>query len=117
MYEELAKNAKTRIPATLGLSQSFESVGNYERALEVIESLLKATPKTGSNSGSGAKWRSRRRLRRIAQGRSQAAALGAHMLSHREADGDADADPDGDGSVPVALHGRSPSFTARRQVP
>jgi cellulose synthase operon protein C len=45
MYEALAKNAKTRLPATLGLSQALESTGEYEKAQQVIETLLKDEPK------------------------------------------------------------------------
>ncbi len=45
MYEALAKNAKTRLPATLGLSLALESQGEYDKAQLVIETLLKDEPK------------------------------------------------------------------------
>src|SRR5262245_22322517 len=40
-YENLAKDAKERVEATLGISRCLESQGEYDRALEVIESLQK----------------------------------------------------------------------------
>lgn len=45
MYETLVKNAKTRLPATLGLSLAWESQGEYDKAQQVIETLLKDEPK------------------------------------------------------------------------
>ncbi len=45
IYEDLAKNAKTRHAATLGLSRALESQGAYDKAQSVIETLLKETPK------------------------------------------------------------------------
>src|SRR5437667_12807698 len=44
MYEALAKDAKTRLPATLGLSQALESQGDHAQAQSVIETLLKDLP-------------------------------------------------------------------------
>lgn len=45
MYEALAKDAKTRHTATLGLSKALESQGEYDKAEAVIEALRKTTPK------------------------------------------------------------------------
>jgi tetratricopeptide (TPR) repeat protein len=45
LYEELAKDAKTRVPATVGLSRALESRGEYDKALEAIDAALKDTPK------------------------------------------------------------------------
>lgn len=45
MYETLAKDPKTRLPATLGLSRALEATGEYEKAQEVVETLIKADPK------------------------------------------------------------------------
>ncbi|MSU79809.1 MAG: tetratricopeptide repeat protein [Gemmataceae bacterium] len=45
IYEDLAKNAKTRYAATLGLSKALESQGGYDKAQSVIELLLKEMPK------------------------------------------------------------------------
>src|ERR1017187_1943872 len=44
-YEALAKDAKLRHPATLGLSRAWESKGEYEKAQAIIEKLLKEMPK------------------------------------------------------------------------
>jgi tetratricopeptide (TPR) repeat protein len=44
LYEALVKNAKTRLPATLGLSRASESQGAYEQAQKVVEDLLKELP-------------------------------------------------------------------------
>src|SRR5436190_19487821 len=40
-YESLAKDAKTKIPATIGLSRACESLGQYEKALAVVDDALK----------------------------------------------------------------------------
>src|SRR5947208_3425393 len=40
-FESLAKDAKTKIPATIGLSRSRQSLGQYEKALAVIDDALK----------------------------------------------------------------------------
>ena len=45
MYEELAKNGKERLAATLGLSQALESQGEYDKALKAVEGLLKEKAK------------------------------------------------------------------------
>lgn len=45
MYEVLVKDPKTRREATLGLSQAWESQGEYDKAEKVIDDLLKDTPK------------------------------------------------------------------------
>jgi cellulose synthase operon protein C len=45
MYQMLAKNAKTRQPATLGLSKALESQGEYDKAQKAIEALLIDMPK------------------------------------------------------------------------
>lgn len=45
MYEDLAKDAKTRHEATLGLSRAWESQGEYDKAEKVVEALLKDMPK------------------------------------------------------------------------
>src|ERR1022692_390257 len=45
MYETLAKDAETRHAATLGLSRAWESQGEYDKAQNVIEVLIKGEPK------------------------------------------------------------------------
>ena len=45
MYQTLVKNPKTRFAATLGLSKALEIQGEYDKAQQVIESLLKEEPK------------------------------------------------------------------------
>jgi len=45
LYEELAKDAKTRVPATVGLSRALESKGEYDKALEAIDTALKDNAK------------------------------------------------------------------------
>jgi tetratricopeptide (TPR) repeat protein len=45
LYEELAKDAKTRAPATIGLSRVMQSKGEYEKALEVLDAALKDNAK------------------------------------------------------------------------
>jgi len=44
-YETLAKDAKLRSAATIGLSRTLESEGEYDKALEVIASIRKDMPK------------------------------------------------------------------------
>jgi Flp pilus assembly protein TadD len=44
-YEDLAKNAKTRGPATAGFSRALQSQGEYDKALTVVETALKALPR------------------------------------------------------------------------
>ncbi|MGL4550630.1 MAG: tetratricopeptide repeat protein [Gemmataceae bacterium] len=44
-YEELAKDAKLRGPASVGLSRALESQGSYDKALEVIDQAAKDLPK------------------------------------------------------------------------
>jgi tetratricopeptide (TPR) repeat protein len=45
LYEELARDAKTRAPAAIGVSRCLESKGEYDKALEGIEAALKDAPK------------------------------------------------------------------------
>ncbi|HEY7326508.1 MAG TPA: tetratricopeptide repeat protein [Gemmataceae bacterium] len=45
MFEMLAKDAKLRPPATVGLSRALESEGEYDKALEVISGALSDHPK------------------------------------------------------------------------
>ena len=45
LYTELAKAAPTKVKATIGLSRALEAVGEYDRALAAVESLLKTVPK------------------------------------------------------------------------
>ncbi|HEY7153709.1 MAG TPA: tetratricopeptide repeat protein [Gemmataceae bacterium] len=44
-YEALAKDAKLRPVAVVGLSRTLESEGEYDKALAVVESALKDSPK------------------------------------------------------------------------
>jgi tetratricopeptide (TPR) repeat protein len=44
-YEALARDAKLRAAATVGLSRALESEGEYDKALAVIEAALKDSPK------------------------------------------------------------------------
>ncbi len=44
-YELLVKDAKTRLPATFGLSKTLQSIGEYDKAQQVVETLLKDEPK------------------------------------------------------------------------
>jgi tetratricopeptide (TPR) repeat protein len=48
MYETLAKDAKVRSPATVGLSRALESVGEYDKALEAVTAALKDEPKNAA---------------------------------------------------------------------
>jgi tetratricopeptide (TPR) repeat protein len=41
IYEEVVKDAKQKIPATIGLSKALQSKGEYDKALEVIDAALK----------------------------------------------------------------------------
>jgi cellulose synthase operon protein C len=45
MFETLAKNAKQRAAATVGLSRALESAGEYDKALDVIEAALRDSTK------------------------------------------------------------------------
>jgi tetratricopeptide (TPR) repeat protein len=45
LYETLAKDAKQRAAATVGLSRALESEGEYEKALEVVTAALQEIPK------------------------------------------------------------------------
>jgi cellulose synthase operon protein C len=45
MFEMLAKDAKPRAAATIGLSRTLESEGEYDKALAVVEAALKDSPK------------------------------------------------------------------------
>jgi cellulose synthase operon protein C len=45
MFETLAKDAKLRAAATIGLSRALESEGEYDKALAIIEAALKDSPK------------------------------------------------------------------------
>jgi len=45
-YEALAKDPKTRIPATIGLSRAWESAGEYDKALQVVTDALAADAKS-----------------------------------------------------------------------
>jgi len=47
-YEKLAKEPKTVVPATVGISRAHESTGEYDKALAVVEALLKQNPKDDS---------------------------------------------------------------------
>lgn len=40
-YEELLKNPKTRVAAALGISKAFQSQGEYDKSLQVVETALK----------------------------------------------------------------------------
>lgn len=44
-FEELVKDAKLLVPASIGLSRALQSQGEYDRALTVVEAALKARPK------------------------------------------------------------------------
>src|SRR5579883_1071854 len=48
MFETLAKDAKQRPAATVGLSRALESEGEYDEALEVVAAALKDHPKDAS---------------------------------------------------------------------
>src|ERR1043166_3872338 len=44
-YEELAKNPAHRVAATVGLSQTWQSQGEYDKALAVLDTALRDLPK------------------------------------------------------------------------
>src|SRR5262249_29421933 len=44
-YEELAKNPAHRAAATVGLSQTWQSQGEYDKALAVLDAALRDLPK------------------------------------------------------------------------
>jgi tetratricopeptide (TPR) repeat protein len=44
LYEKLAKDARLRPLAAIGLSKTWESQGDYDKALAVVEAALKDTP-------------------------------------------------------------------------
>ena len=45
LYEDLAKDPKTRTDAIVGQSRALEGVGEYDKALDVVEAALKDAPK------------------------------------------------------------------------
>ena len=45
LYEKLAKDGKQRIPVTIGLSRTWQSQGEYDKALAVVDAVLKDSPK------------------------------------------------------------------------
>ena len=45
LYEDLAKDAKSKVEAVAGKSRALESVGEYDKALEAVEAALKDAPK------------------------------------------------------------------------
>src|SRR5262245_38028685 len=45
LYQALAKEAKIKAPATVGLSRAWQSEGEYDKALAVVEDALKGLPK------------------------------------------------------------------------
>ncbi len=45
MFEILVKDAKVRVPATLGLSKTLETIGEYDKAQQIVENLIKDEPK------------------------------------------------------------------------
>src|SRR5438552_1264146 len=44
LYQELAKDTKTRDAAVIGMSRCFQSQGQYDKALATIDEALKAGP-------------------------------------------------------------------------
>lgn len=44
-YEELLKNAKTRAAAAIGISKTYQSQGEYDKALGAVETALQDEPK------------------------------------------------------------------------
>src|SRR5262249_30919871 len=44
LYEEVAKDAKQKAVATVGLSRALESKGEYDKALEALDASLKDDP-------------------------------------------------------------------------
>src|SRR3954471_17163226 len=51
LYEAVAKDPKSRVPAVIGISKALESQGHYDKALDVIDVALKSTPKDGDLLG------------------------------------------------------------------
>jgi tetratricopeptide (TPR) repeat protein len=47
-YETLAKEPKLRVAATIGICQSLQSEGHYDKALALVESVLKDEPKSAN---------------------------------------------------------------------
>lgn len=50
-YAALLKQAKTRVPAAVGLSRSWQSEGEYDKALQVIDAALKDDPNSADLHG------------------------------------------------------------------
>src|SRR5437660_12760433 len=48
LYEDLAKDAKLTTDAVIGQSRALESVGEYDKALDVVEAAQKDAPKEGA---------------------------------------------------------------------
>src|SRR6266542_4320541 len=44
-YKELANDDKSRVEATLGMSHCLQSEGEYDKSLDVIDTLLKDRPR------------------------------------------------------------------------
>jgi cellulose synthase operon protein C len=44
LYEQLAKDPASRVPATIGLSKALQSQGEYDKALEAVDAVLKSGP-------------------------------------------------------------------------
>src|SRR4051794_23812145 len=51
LYEAVAKDPKSRITATIGISKALESQGHYDKALQAIDDALKSAPKDGDLLG------------------------------------------------------------------
>ncbi|HKB39450.1 MAG TPA: hypothetical protein VKD72_23640, partial [Gemmataceae bacterium] len=90
-YKELAGNDKLRVEATLGISQCLQSEGEYDKALEVIEALLKDPTKKNT--------------RAAAAGAPGGTALPARPLGRRRK-GRRGRPQGGQGTVPRALGAR-----------
>src|SRR5437763_797002 len=43
-YETLTRDGKLKVPATIGLSRTWESQGAYDKALAVVEAALRESP-------------------------------------------------------------------------
>jgi tetratricopeptide (TPR) repeat protein len=50
-YEKLVKDAKFGVPAIIGVSQTWQSEGQYDKALSVVEAALKNQPKSADLLG------------------------------------------------------------------
>ena len=48
LYEALAKDAKTRDAAALGVSKTWQSQGEYDKALAAVDAALQASPKSAA---------------------------------------------------------------------